>query len=216
MNDGLSTGPTGGGYDRAEGSSGQQGTATGQSASDLITEQVSQGAQNAAQMASQAAQGAAQQAQSFLDGQRTQVAGAIETIATSIENMSSELRNQGQGGIAGVTDTAATYVRDAAGYLQARDTGALVGDAENYARRNPMVFYGGAFLLGMAAVRFLKSSPARQNSDGSMGSSQNRSMPDGRYDMSSVPHAYQSTRNMPEVDVRPAPAWTESGDGTTY
>jgi hypothetical protein len=48
------------------------------------------------------------------------------------------------------------------GYLRQRDTGQIVTDLEGFARRQPMVFAGGAFALGMLAVRFLRSGSQTQ------------------------------------------------------
>jgi len=44
-------------------------------------------------------------------------------------------------------------------YIQTRTLGQLVGDVETFARREPALFFGGAFTLGLLAGRFLKSSP---------------------------------------------------------
>ena len=60
---------------------------------------------------------------------------------------------------------AASYIRQASGHIQGvaevvreRDVRELVGEIENFARRQPTVFFGGAVILGVAAIRFLKSS----------------------------------------------------------
>jgi hypothetical protein len=49
-------------------------------------------------------------------------------------------------------------VERVANYLRERDFHQLVNDAEDFARRSPAVFLGSAFVLGLAASRFLKSS----------------------------------------------------------
>jgi hypothetical protein len=40
-----------------------------------------------------------------------------------------------------------------------------VDEVENFARRRPAMFLGGAFLLGLAATRFLKSSRQSHSSE---------------------------------------------------
>jgi hypothetical protein len=41
--------------------------------------------------------------------------------------------------------------------------GELIGDVEQFARRSPALFLGGAFALGVLAARFVKSSSAAAN-----------------------------------------------------
>lgn len=52
----------------------------------------------------------------------------------------------------------AEKVDDFAGYLQNKSVDELAGDITTYAKQNPQVFVGGAFVLGLALARFLKSS----------------------------------------------------------
>jgi len=62
---------------------------------------------------------------------------------------------------------AAEYIRQAAGQvdslasaIRSRDVGELVTEVQDFARRQPTLFFGGAIVLGFAALRFLKSSTA--------------------------------------------------------
>ena len=49
-------------------------------------------------------------------------------------------------------------------YLRDHDMNDLVRDAEDYARREPLIFFGAAFAAGFIAARFLKaSSPTRSD-----------------------------------------------------
>lgn len=64
--------------------------------------------------------------------------------------------------------TIAQYVDDAVGQmerftnrLKETDVGELFDDAQQFARRNPAMFIGSAFALGLVAARFLKSSGNR-------------------------------------------------------
>jgi hypothetical protein len=63
---------------------------------------------------------------------------------------------------------AAHYIREASGQIQSvantvreRDVRELVGEVQEFARRQPTVFFGGAVVLGFAALRFLKSTAPR-------------------------------------------------------
>jgi len=58
------------------------------------------------------------------------------------------------------------YIRKAAAQLENvsdamrnRDMSEIVGNVQNFARKQPTAFFGAAVLLGFAAVRFLKSGP---------------------------------------------------------
>jgi hypothetical protein len=64
---------------------------------------------------------------------------------------------------------AARYIRQASEQIQGvadnvreRDVRELVGDVQEFARQQPTLFFGGAVVLGFAALRFLKSAPPRQ------------------------------------------------------
>jgi hypothetical protein len=69
--------------------------------------------------------------------------------------------------IAGLTarygDSLAQQVEQVSHYLEQKDLRELVRDVEVFARRNPAVFIGGAFALGMLAARFLKSGNPNQS-----------------------------------------------------
>jgi hypothetical protein len=52
---------------------------------------------------------------------------------------------------------AGTQLASAADALRERDPRELVAEVENLARRQPALFFGGAVILGFAALRFLKS-----------------------------------------------------------
>ena len=59
---------------------------------------------------------------------------------------------------------AAQYIRQASEQIQGfadtvreRDVRELVGEVQGFARRQPTLFFGGAVVLGFAALRFLKS-----------------------------------------------------------
>ena len=66
----------------------------------------------------------------------------------------------------GVTEYASQYVGTAAKkiegvaeYFDGADLKKMAGDAESFARRNPAIFLGAAFAVGVLAARFLRSSP---------------------------------------------------------
>lgn len=64
---------------------------------------------------------------------------------------------------------AARYIRQASEQIQGvavnvreKDVRELVGDVQEFARHQPTLFFGGAVVLGFAALRFLKSTPPKR------------------------------------------------------
>ena len=67
---------------------------------------------------------------------------------------------------------AAHYIRQASEQIQGvadtvreKDVRELVGEVQDFARRQPTLFFGGAVVLGFAALRFLKSTPPTSNTE---------------------------------------------------
>jgi methyl-accepting chemotaxis protein len=61
---------------------------------------------------------------------------------------------------------ASEQIQDVADTVRERDVRELVGEVQEFARRQPTLFFGGAVVLGFAALRFLKSTPpARGGAD---------------------------------------------------
>lgn len=67
---------------------------------------------------------------------------------------------------------AAHYIRQASEQMQGvadtvreRDVRELVGEVQDFARRQPTLFFGGAVVLGFAALRFLKSTAPKASNN---------------------------------------------------
>lgn len=90
------------------------------------------------------------------DTRREQVAHGLEELAGGIRRVSSEMESE-QPAVATVAQTAAEQTDRIARYLQETDARELIHNVENVARRQPLLFLGGAFLLGLAASRVLKA-----------------------------------------------------------
>ena len=98
------------------------------------------------------------------DQGRQQVADSVERVAGSIRRVSDELRSD-EPGVADAATTAAEQAERVARYLRDTDARQLVRSVEDVARRQPILFVGGAFLLGLAASRFLKAAGGDTGSD---------------------------------------------------
>jgi hypothetical protein len=91
----------------------------------------------------------------------------IHGVATQLRGVGDTLR-QDDPLVAGLADRASDGVERLARYVGSATPQSFVRDTENIARRQPALFFGGAFLLGLAAGRFLKSSaPVGSHSSGS-------------------------------------------------
>jgi hypothetical protein len=128
----------------------------------LVTEQVKQQAQQTAQQAVEGTQQVAGQAvdraTSMLDGRKNQGADTLQQTADALRQTGQTLRDNDGGFVAGLVEASADQVENAAEYLRSHSVNDLVGEVETYARQNSTVFVGGAFVLGLLAARFLKSS----------------------------------------------------------
>ena len=106
---------------------------------------------------------AKEKAGSVLDEQKTNLASGITSVADSIrqvgENLSNANENNQVAAFAGkYSDTLAQQVEKFSNYIDEKEITELARDVEQFARRNPLMFVGGAFALGILAARFLKSS----------------------------------------------------------
>lgn len=126
----------------------------GQSQSGGTAQQTKEKAQ---ELAGQVQQKAAEQVQSRLQEQKHRAAESLSSVAQTLRSSSQQLHGQ-QDGVSRYFEQAADRVEDLANYLENRDLGELVDQAERFARRNPAAFLGGAFALGLLGARFLKSS----------------------------------------------------------
>jgi hypothetical protein len=95
-----------------------------------------------------------------------QFSGGKERAVQVIGQVAEALRHSGQT-LASSTDMpmvkdylgrAASKIDGLSGYLQRKSLTDVVGDVEQFARREPALFTGGALLLGLLGGRFLRSS----------------------------------------------------------
>jgi hypothetical protein len=128
---------------------------------DQVQEKAAPVVEKAQEKAGQVADAAKQQATSRLEGQKERAVGGLGTAAHAIRQVGQQLREQEQPAVAQYADKAAEQVERFSGYLRQKDVDQLIREAEGFARRQPTVFLGGAFALGLLAARFLKSSGRR-------------------------------------------------------
>lgn len=127
-----------------------------------VVDSAKQAASQAKEAASHVIDQAKDQATSRVDQQRQTIASGLQAVAHAFHSMGDRLSHQEQGPVAQYAaemgQAMGGQVERLANYLNGRDMHQLVTDVEDFARRSPAVFLGSAFVLGLAASRFLKSS----------------------------------------------------------
>jgi hypothetical protein len=123
-----------------------------------LGETATQAAEQAKEKAGQVLDQAREQLASGVSDQKMRAADSLGSVAQAVRQTGTSLRSQDQANIAGYADTAAEQIERFAGYLRDRDLGEIVGQVESFARRQPVLFLGGAFALGFLGARSLKSS----------------------------------------------------------
>jgi len=123
-----------------------------------VKETVGQVTEQAQQAAGQVVDQARQQVSSRLAGQKDRAAEGLTSVVHALRQTSQQLREQDQQAVTGYIETTASQVERISSYLKQNDLGELIDDVERFARRQPVMFLGGAFVLGLLGARFLKSS----------------------------------------------------------
>jgi len=111
-----------------------------------------QATENAGHIAGRAADLGIQQA----DRGREMAAEGLDKVARTVRRVSTDMQID-QPQIANVAMTAADQADKVAQYLRETDARQIISNVEDKARRQPLLFIGGAFLLGLAASRLIKA-----------------------------------------------------------
>jgi len=103
-----------------------------------------------------------EQANSQVNRQKETAASELSTVVNAVRRFGETLNNEGNGPIARFAaqygDKAANSLDRFAQYLREQDAKRLLDDVQNFGRRQPALLIGGAFLLGFAGARIIKSS----------------------------------------------------------
>jgi hypothetical protein len=133
---------------------------------------IAQNASQAKEAGAGFAQSATRKVEDVLTNQKAMGADYIASLAQAADRAANEFDND--------LPQAAQYIRQAsqtmssvADQIRDREVRDLLGEVTDFARRQPTLVFGGAMLLGFAALRFLKSSAP---SSGSMPGSNSGSM----------------------------------------
>jgi hypothetical protein len=113
-----------------------------------------------------------------VDQRSTQAGEQISGMADDVRSVAEQFRSQGKDSQARYAEQAAERAQRAGQWLQESDGDRILGDVEDFARRNPWAVAAGGLVIGLAASRVLKASSSERyraslasgGSDGSTGS----------------------------------------------
>lgn len=148
-----------------------------------------------------------QQANSQINRQKDSAANELSTVVNAVRRFGETLNNEGDGPIARFAaqygDKAADGLDRVAKYLREQDPKRLIGDVQNFGRRQPALLIGGMFLLGFAGARIIKSSMDAAGSSTNSGSP--RSLNTGMRSSANPGAQQQSFNTNVSGAQRPAP-----------
>lgn len=121
--------------------------------------------------AGEAYDSAAEKAVTKLDEKKADLSAGLSTVAQSFRKAGETLHSDTSHApitdlTAKYTDTAAQKIDEFANYFERKNIREMAQDVEQFAKRNPAIFIGGAAVLGLLAARFLKSSNPKNLNEG--------------------------------------------------
>ena len=128
---------------------------------DTVEQAKEQAKEKAVHLAGDAREQVTQRVESGLDRSKARAADTLGGVAQTLLQTSQQLREQ-QPQLGDYAERAAREMQRFSDYLQRADVHELVDRAEDVARRQPALFLGGMFALGLVGARFLRSSRRAQ------------------------------------------------------
>jgi hypothetical protein len=165
------------------------------------------------QLASQARETASGQVESRFSTGKTKATETLGSVAQTLKSSSQQLRDQQQAGIGKYAEQAANKIEEMSHYLENASLNDVATRVENFARREPAFFIGGAVALGFLGARFLKSSQRNQQGQMNMRQGFQGSTQSGA-DMQRGQGAGDGWQGTGDRDVTSAPRreWTTVGN----
>ena len=143
------------------------------SATDNAKEQVQEKAQDAQEKLKGGARQAQDRIREQVDQRSTQAGEQVSASAAALRTTSRHLREQGQDGPAQAAEQVAHHAERLGGYLSESNADRILGDLEDFGRRQPMAVIALGVAAGFAASRFLKASSRQRYESRAYGSPSN-------------------------------------------
>jgi hypothetical protein len=97
-----------------------------------------------------------------VDERSTEAGKQVSSTAGDLRSVGEELRKQGKDTPAKLAEQAADRTERLGSYLTDSDADRILGDVEDFARRQPWAVVAGGLALGFVASRFLKASSSQR------------------------------------------------------
>lgn len=117
-----------------------------------------QAKEKAQEAAGQAKQKAGSQLRSQVDQRSTDAGHRVGGLASDVRAVGESLREQGKDQPAKLAEQAADRAERLGSYLKESDADRILGDVEDFGRRQPWAVIAGGIAVGLVASRFLKAS----------------------------------------------------------
>jgi hypothetical protein len=101
-----------------------------------------------------------------VDNRSTQAGDQVASVSEARRNMGDQLRSQGNDLPAQLAHQAAERAEQLGRYLREADADRILGDVEDFGRRQPWVMAAAGLAIGVAAARFIKASGRRRYQSG--------------------------------------------------
>jgi hypothetical protein len=100
---------------------------------------------------------------SMFEQQKETAVGQVENVANAIRTTATHLQEEGQDQVARYIGVVADQLESFSGRLREKNLDSIISDTQNLARRSPGTFFVGTVVTGFLLARFLKSSSERRN-----------------------------------------------------
>jgi hypothetical protein len=138
------------------------GTTGGGSTADEAKDKAQQATGQAKEKAQEAAGQAKDRLRVQVDQRSTEAGERVGGVASDVRSVGEKLREEGKEQPARLADQAADRAERLGDYLRDSDADRILGDVEDFGRRQPWAVVAGGLALGLVASRFLKASSSRR------------------------------------------------------
>lgn len=102
-----------------------------------------------------------EQAKASVDTRMNEVAHELGSVADAVRQTTQEVGGDQNAAVSRYGEQLAGQIESISSYLNNNGVEEVLDDLQNFARRQPAMFLGGAFMLGIVVGRFLRSSTDR-------------------------------------------------------
>jgi hypothetical protein len=104
-----------------------------------------------------------ERANAQLTSQKERATDGLGSVAQAVRQSTQQLRDQHHETVASYVEQAAEQLERLSHTLKQKDISELFNDAQRLARRQPALFIGSAFAIGLLGARFFKSSAPEED-----------------------------------------------------